>query len=297
MSKLADLLNLPKLEQRMRKPLVLSLLFHIGVFTFAAVGLPSLLPTEALEINHPITVEMVEIDKITQTNKLSKPLPRLEEKDEAPKKEEKPVPPPVQEETPPEVSKPEIPDVDPKPPELPEPEPAPKEPEKKPEPPKEKPKPKPEKPKPPEPQKKDTQSDFQSLLKNLTPDQAEKSQDSAEDGAGQETQVAQLSDRLTISEVDALRHQLAQCWNVLAGAKYAEDLVVEVRVVINRDRTIQQATILDQGRYNRDSHFRAASDAALRALRNPRCSPLAVPPDKYNEWKNTVIRFDPREML
>ena len=106
-----------------------------------------------------------------------------------------------------------------------------------------------------------------------------------------------LAERVTISEEDALRRQLAGCWNVLSGAKYAEDLAVEVQVIVNPDRTVQNARIVDNGRYKRDPHFRAAADAAMRALRNPRCIPLDLPADKYESWRTTIIRFDPKDML
>ena len=66
---------------------------------------------------------------------------------------------------------------------------------------------------------------------------------------------------------------------------------------MNRDGTVNKSSVLDRGRYNRDSTFRAAADSALRALRNPRCSPLKLPPEKYDQWKSIVINFDPRSML
>ena len=77
----------------------------------------------------------------------------------------------------------------------------------------------------------------------------------------------------------------------------AKDLSVEIRVQMRRDMTVDKASVLDRGRYNRDSAFRAAADSALRALRNPRCSPLKLPPEKYQQWKTIVINFDPRNML
>jgi len=46
-----------------------------------------------------------------------------------------------------------------------------------------------------------------------------------------------------------------------------------------------------------DPAFRAAAMAATRALRNPQCSPLELPPDKYQEWQTMTIHFDPKEML
>ena len=110
-------------------------------------------------------------------------------------------------------------------------------------------------------------------------------------------QIARLADQLTISELDAFKYQLEPCWNVPAGAKFAENLAVEIRVSMNRDGTVNKSSVLDRGRYNRDSAFRAAADSALRALRNPRCSPLKLPSEKYEQWKSIVINFDPQQML
>jgi hypothetical protein len=97
--------------------------------------------------------------------------------------------------------------------------------------------------------------------------------------------------------MDALRNQLAGCWSVPAGAKYAENLVVEVRIFVNPDRTVREAQILDRSRYNRDTAFRAAAESAVRAVYHPMCNPLRLPPDKYEQWKTIVVQFDPRKML
>ena len=190
---------------------------------------------------------------------------------------------------------------------MPDPVPAPEE-IKKPEPIKPKPKKEVKKPEPkPKPEPKVTKKpqeteskDFASLLKNLTPDAAEDKPEPTKEPVKDSStsgQIAQLSDSLTISEQDALKRQLSGCWNVMAGAKYAEELIVTVRVNMRPDRTVERASIEDQGRYNRDSHFRAAADAALRALRNPKCTPLELPPNKYDQWQSIVINFDPRDML
>ena len=146
--------------------------------------------------------------------------------------------------------------------------------------------------------KEPAEKDFASLLKNLIPDKIEDTQENIEeDKTPEKEEIAPLAERLTISEIDALRYQLGQCWLVMSGARYAENLIIEVRVHINPDRTVREATILDKARYNRDSYFKAAADAALRALRNPNCSPLKLPENKYESWKSTIIRFDPSQML
>lgn len=287
-----DLFNF---DPSLRGPLVFSVLFHILVVASFMIGLPIINPPP--EIYQPISVELVQIDKITQTNKVAPPPKKVDET----KPEQKP---PENKLSPPEVKEPPKAEEVPKPPEPKvEKEPEPKKEEPKPKPPEEKPK---EKPKPPEPKKEEVkdepkqEEDFNSLLKNLAPateESIEPSETKTEENATQQSALANLSDRLTMSEEDALRRQLGQCWNIPAGAKYAEELVVEVRVIVNPDKTVQQTTILDQGRYNRDPVFRAAADAARRAFQNPLCIPLELPDDGYQQWKTMTIRFDPREML
>jgi outer membrane biosynthesis protein TonB len=137
-----------------------------------------------------------------------------------------------------------------------------------------------------------------SVLKNLVPEEMPEPQpvEKTEPAAG--TSGRSLSENiLSMSEIDAVRAQISKCWNFNYGAKYAEELVVQVRLVMRPNRTVQSAKIIDQGRFNRDSTFRAAAESALRAVRNPDCSPLDLPPDKYEEWKYITLNFDPSQML
>lgn len=291
----ADLKIGAPILQPMQSSLIKSGLFHIGIIVVFTVGLPFVKKPDDMILSAPISVEIVNVSEMTTTTKVAPPQkPKEEEKaPEPPKKVE--APPQVKSEKPPDLSKPVPPDVKPTE-DLPEPAPAKpieRTPVKKPEP----PKPKPETTKTAEPKPKE--DDFQSLLRNIIPDdkKASEGEEPAKKAEPETGQIAKLADTLSISEQDALRRQLAGCWNVMAGAKYAEELIVEIRVEMNRDRTINRASILDTGRYNRDTHFRAAADAAVRALRNPKCSPLMLPPEKYDQWKTVLIRFDPRDML
>ncbi|MGB1548700.1 MAG: cell envelope integrity protein TolA, partial [Alphaproteobacteria bacterium] len=99
------------------------------------------------------------------------------------------------------------------------------------------------------------------------------------------------------SELDAIRSQISRCWNVPVGAKDAENLVVDIRVHVNPDGTIREARILDTDRMQRDSFFRTAAESAYRAVVNPRCSPLRLPPEKYEQWKTFTLSFNPKEMF
>ena len=281
----------------MNKYTYISILFHVAVFLLTMLSLPRLAkdppPLEMIS-----TVELVDLADIAQTN--------VEDKPQEEKAEDKaPAPPkPVYNNT---DSAPDL--LSPKPPEIEEvpdiPEevveeikPAPK-PKSKPKPPK-KPEPTPPKEEPPE-EKKEDQKDFTSLLKSLTPDEpdppAPTESEPKPDDQGQVSQIADFAKQMTRSELDDLNRGVQPCWNVNAGGKDAQDLNVRLRVFVNPEMRVSEVQILDQLRYNTDTHFRAAAEAARRALLNPACSSLRLPPEKYEQWKVFIYNFDPKGML
>ncbi len=153
------------------------------------------------------------------------------------------------------------------------------------------------------PKKKEPEDPFASILNTVAnfekkPRPTEVEPKQQQQAANTQRQLAPSNpDRpLSVSELDAIRQQISGCWLVPAGAKNAEELVVEIRVRMRPDRTVSNTEILDQSRMS-EPHFRAAAEAAIRALRNPRCSPLNLPVDKYETWKSFVITFNPRDML
>jgi outer membrane biosynthesis protein TonB len=151
-------------------------------------------------------------------------------------------------------------------------------------------------------QKKYDPGQFEALLKNLAPQQSAPSPDAPPQKArvasakASSQPRAPLGGQLTASELDLIRQQIARCWNVPAGARDSKDLVVEIRVVVDRDGTVQQATIVDQGRLG-DPFFRAAAESARRAFFNPQCRPLHLPAEKYAIWKDLVVDFSPKDIL
>jgi outer membrane biosynthesis protein TonB len=252
-----------------RSSIITSACFHLAAVIIAIVGLPFLSKKE-LVLPQPMVVEFVELSKITQTTKVTpKPAPPKEE----PKKEAPPPPPPKN--TASEVVKPVEKPIE-TPPEKPDPV-------------KEKPVPEidpaalPDKKKPPvkKPVKKPIEKpaeklkpekDFSSVLKNLSADKEapkppapETNLTDVKESAPDSGENAPLGEKMTMSEEDALRSQLEKCWNVPYGAKDAEDMVVEIYLVINPDRTLREAKVVDQSRYNSDTFYRAAADSALRA--------------------------------
>ncbi|HQF32006.1 MAG TPA: cell envelope biogenesis protein TolA, partial [Hyphomicrobiales bacterium] len=101
------------------------------------------------------------------------------------------------------------------------------------------------------------------------------------------------AEKLTVGELDALRGQIARCWNPPVGAVGAEDLVVEIQMQLAEDGSLTGAPAVVNSSSN--PFFRAAADAALRAVR--RCAPYTLPAAKYETWKDVKVNFDPRQMM
>ena len=64
-----------------------------------------------------------------------------------------------------------------------------------------------------------------------------------------------------------------------------------------QDGTVTSVRILDTSRYASDQFFRAAADSAVRAVKNPQCTPLKLPLDKYEQWKTMTLSFNPKDLL
>jgi hypothetical protein len=54
---------------------------------------------------------------------------------------------------------------------------------------------------------------------------------------------------------------------------------------------------MDKGRMTNDLSYRTAAESARRAVLDPRCSPLPIPQDKYEMFKEFIFNFDPKEMF
>ena len=106
----------------------------------------------------------------------------------------------------------------------------------------------------------------------------------------QTTSIAPLG----LSELDRLRAHISNCWEPPVGAKGADQLKVDIKVKLEKDGTVKQAEIANRSRYGTDVQYRAAANAARRAVLA--CQPLPLPPAKYQTWKEFIFGFDPKFM-
>lgn len=102
--------------------------------------------------------------------------------------------------------------------------------------------------------------------------------------------------RIVAGVDQAIRSQIERCWSAPAGARYAETLIVRIRIYLRPDGSLARLPeILDSARMDSDQSFRAAAEAARRAVQ--KCAPLDLPKDSYDVWRDVVLNFDPSRML
>mgnify|MGYP000182787506 FL=1 len=124
-------------------------------------------------------------------------------------------------------------------------------------------------------------------------DPAKQSGQASQEPASLGSERGQENVRMSQSELDALRGQVAQCWSPPVGAVGAEDLMVRVRFNLSQSGEVSSSPEVMNSSGN--PAFNAAASSAVRAIM--RCAPYSLPIAKYEAWQEVIINFDPREML
>lgn len=283
----------------MPKGIGLSIVLHLVLFALLIFGLPTLFPKEKDIAPLALSVEVVPIGEFTNLKKSQKP---LSEAARTKLTTEKAVPMTKKE------AKKADPTPEPKPEDKPVPAdaiapPTPKEEKKKEEPKKDK---DPIKVKPkenPKDNKQEDDDDFAALLSKLKQESKKADEEAPIKDKAAESNTSRADNYdptlpLSMTEKDAIRNQFIKCWRMPAGAKNDYDLAVKVRVLLNPDGSVREAGLIPSqaSRYQSDTFFRAAADAAIRAVQL--CNPLQdLPAEKYDAWRDIELNFDPMEML
>ncbi|MHB1204120.1 MAG: cell envelope integrity protein TolA [Rhodospirillaceae bacterium] len=252
---------------------LLSFLLHAGIIAAAWVGMPFLsvkLPTET----PPLIVDLVPMEEITS----APPPPSKEEAPTAPVAPPEP-PAPVQAQAPPSDALPPPPKEE-----------APvKEPEKKVEQPKIKPI---AKPTPPKDKKQDIAM-LQDLLKDMqkkAPPPAPQAKSSSQTPTN--NIAPNITDRASMTELDAIRRHIESCWRIDPGTEGMETMSAEVKVMINPDGSVRDAQIVDMVRFFADPAFRRFAISARNAIKG--CGNIPISPERYNIFKEITMNFSPQ---
>lgn len=125
----------------------------------------------------------------------------------------------------------------------------------------------------------------------------------AEDAAAEETAAAETASDLpvgppmTAGEQDALRVAVQQCWNVGALSMEALRTTITVAVSVGQDGVPDAGSItLIDSNGESDTATRQAFEAARRAIIRCGARGFPLPPEKFEQWKNMELVFDPNGM-
>ena len=284
---------------------IVSAIAHVLIFLIAWFGVPQLFHEVTPET--PLIVEVLPIGEIT--NAPPKPEAQAPPPQPAPPKPEPPKPPEPKPTPPPPPPPPQPPPPAPPPPTPPPPAPPPPAPPPPAPPPVPAPKaeavpPPPPPPPRPAPPKAPAQPQFNldNLLKDLTkrkPSPASPPQAPAAPAqTAARSQNTQFNPNLPLSmtEQDAIRQKIVSNWNVDLGARGIETFVVQLRIWVLSDGTVQNAKIEGQTRMD-DPAYRSFAESAIRAAL--KSSPLPLPSGKTSQITdgNLVLVFSAKEML
>jgi hypothetical protein len=109
-------------------------------------------------------------------------------------------------------------------------------------------------------------------------------------GGGTPTGTASLSS----GEKAGLAEKISECWSVDGGGVGVREVIVELRVVVDAGGVVRNVT--SNGAVPSDPRARSVYEAARRALLDPRCNPLPLPRERLAALRDTVFRFNPRDL-
>ncbi|MAO00104.1 MAG: energy transducer TonB [Roseovarius sp.] len=116
-------------------------------------------------------------------------------------------------------------------------------------------------------------------------------------GTSQNTTPAPSGPPLTSGEKDALRVAVQQCWNVGSLSTEALGTTVVVSVRMGEDGKPDNGSIrMDSFSGGGDAAARQAFEAARRAIIRCGANGFNLPPEKYDQWRDIEMTFNPESM-
>ena len=118
------------------------------------------------------------------------------------------------------------------------------------------------------------------------------------EGISQSEDKSMKLSKLSVTTEYAVRHQIYTCWSVPTGLPYSEDLLVTVKLNLEKNGIVKNFEMLDHVRMNTpgEGAFYQIAQSVIRAIRL--CNPIKnLPTTSYEKWKTMILRFNPIEMM
>ena len=92
-----------------------------------------------------------------------------------------------------------------------------------------------------------------------------------------------------------LKKHISNFWTPPIGAAGAENLIVDIFMEFNKEGYVLKAEWVNRGMNSNNSFYKAAANAAIRAVKD--AEPMPLPVSKFKEWRTLTFRFDPATMF
>ena len=102
-------------------------------------------------------------------------------------------------------------------------------------------------------------------------------------------QVQQTEINLSQTDINRIQMHVTKYFNLSYSATNVK-IIIPLKISANNDGTIKSARILDESSYEKDKFYRAAADAARRAVLDS--SPLPLPKGKEKKFHNFIFDFN-----
>ena len=102
-------------------------------------------------------------------------------------------------------------------------------------------------------------------------------------------QVQQTEIKLSQTDINRIQMHVTKYFNLSYSATEVK-IIIPLKISANTDGTIKSARILDISSYEKDKFYRAAADAARRAVLDS--SPLPLPKGKEKKFQNFIFDFN-----
>ena len=102
-------------------------------------------------------------------------------------------------------------------------------------------------------------------------------------------QVQETEINLSQTDINRIQMHVTKYFNLSYSATEVK-IIIPLKISANTDGTIKSARILDKSSYEKDKFYRAAADAARRAVLDS--SPLPLPKGKEKKFQNFIFDFN-----
>ena len=101
--------------------------------------------------------------------------------------------------------------------------------------------------------------------------------------------VQETDNEVSQTEIDKIKNHIGKCNTMFEGASKVKTLI-KLKISTNMDGTVNNVRIFDKSLYEKNDSYRSAADSARRAVLE--CSPLPIPKNKSETFKNFYFTFD-----